>query len=221
MFFDLIFSDPQFFISVIIAILMAVVIHEFCHAWMATYLGDPTAKYLGRLTLNPLAHLDPMGTILLLLAGFGWGKPVPFSLQHLKNPRVDAALIAFAGPASNLVVALIFAIPYRYLYFESLELTVTSPVVGFSLVLMKTIIDFNLILMVFNLLPIPPLDGSKVFALLLPGDYVGKLYKYRNYGYGILLLLVFSHYVFGVNILGKYILGPSLEFFRGLLLYSG
>lgn len=221
MFFESLFSDPAFFISVVIAILLAVVVHEFCHAWMATYLGDPTARYLGRLTLNPLAHLDPIGTLMLFIAGFGWGKPVPFSLNHLKNPRTDAALIAFAGPLSNLFIAILFAIPYRYLYFSDIAVNSPSVITGFLLILMKTIIDFNLLLMVFNLLPIPPLDGSKIFALLLPGDYVGKLYTYRNYGYGILLLLVFSHYLFGVNILGKYILGPSLEFFRGILLYAG
>lgn len=221
MFFELLFSDPLFFFSVIVAILLAVVVHEFCHAWMATYLGDPTAKYLGRLSLNPLAHLDPMGTLMMLFVGFGWGKPVPFSLQHLKNPRVDAALIALAGPLSNLIIALIFALPYRYFYFQSLEIGTVSPVAGISMTIMNTIIDFNLLLMVFNMLPIPPLDGSKVFALFLPGDYVSKLFKYRNYGYGILLFLVFSQYITGVAILGPYILGPSVDFFKGLLLFAG
>lgn len=221
MFFDLILSDPQFAISIVIAIVMAVVIHEFCHAWMATYLGDPTAKYLGRLTLNPLAHLDPVGTIMLFIAGFGWGRPVPFSLKYLKNPRVDAALIALAGPLSNLVIALLFAFPYRYLFLDGLDLASASAVTVFLFKLIKTIIDLNLILMVFNLLPIPPLDGSKIFALLLPGDYIVKLYRYRNIGYGILLLLVFSHYLFGINILGQYILGPALDFLRNIILFAG
>ena len=220
MFFDLILSDPQYAISIVIAIVVAVVVHEFCHAWMATYLGDPTARYMGRLTLNPLAHLDPVGTIMLFIAGFGWGRPVPFSLNHLKNPRMDAALIALAGPLSNLVIALLFAIPFRYLFLDGLDIASASTVTIFSFKLIKTMIDLNLLLMVFNLLPIPPLDGSKIFALLLPGDYVGKLYKYRNYGYGILLVLVFSHFLFGINILGAYILGPALDFLRDLILFS-
>ena len=221
MFFDLLVSDPQYAASIVIAIILAVVIHEFCHAWMATYLGDPTARYMGRLSLNPLAHMDPVGTLMLFLAGFGWGKPVPFSLKYLKNPRLDAALIALAGPLSNLVIALIFAIPYRYLFLEGLDVVSASSMTLFLYKLLKTIIDFNLILMVFNLLPIPPLDGSKVFSLLLPGDYISKLYRFRNYGYGILLFLVFSHYLFGVNLLGGYILGPSLNFLRGIILYAG
>lgn len=221
MFFDLLFTDPQYAISIIIAILMAVVVHEFCHAWMATYLGDPTARYLGRLSLNPLAHMDPMGTIMLFLVGFGWGKPVPFQIQYLKNPRVDAALIALAGPLSNLVMALVFAIPFRYLFLEGIDIMDVSTSTLFLYKLLETIIDFNIILMVFNLLPIPPLDGSKIFALLLPGDYIGKLYKFKNYGYIFLLILVFSPYLFGVNILGEKILVPAHDFLKGIILFAG
>lgn len=208
--------DPYF----IVALILAVTIHEFCHAWMSTYLGDPTARYLGRLSLNPLAHLDPIGTLMLFFAGFGWGKPVPFSMQYLKNPRVDAALIAFAGPLSNFVIALIFAIPYRYLFFNALEITQGNTILLILFNFMKTMINLNLVLMVFNLLPIPPLDGSKIFSLILPGNYLSRLYQYRHFGYGLLLILVFSDYLFGVNILGTYILLPLVSFFWNIILFS-
>ena len=214
------FLNPDLLIPFAIALILAVTIHEFCHAWMATYLGDPTARYLGRLTLNPLAHMDPLGTLMLLLAGFGWGKPVPFTMAHLKNPRLDAALIALAGPLSNLVVALIFAVPYRYLFFHSIDIVSAGGVTMFFFQLIKTIIELNLVLMVFNLLPIPPLDGSKIFSLLIPGDYIGKLYKYRTYGYGLLLLIVFSDRLFGVSVLGDFVLYPLVNKFWDLVLFS-
>jgi Zn-dependent protease len=208
--------DPYF----IVALIIAVTIHEFCHAWMATYLGDPTARYLGRLSLNPLSHLDPLGTLMLFFAGFGWGKPVPFSIQHLKNPRLDAALIALAGPLSNLVIALILAIPYRYLIFNATSLADGNGLLLILFTFMKTMINLNLVLMVFNMLPVPPLDGSKIFSLLIPGDYLPKLYQYRHFGYGFLLLLVFSDYLIGVNVLGQYILLPLVNFFWNVILFS-
>lgn len=208
--------DPYF----IIALIIAVTIHEFSHSWMASYLGDPTARYLGRLTLNPLAHLDPIGTLMLFFAGFGWGKPVPFSAQYLKNPRLDSALIALAGPLSNLIIALILAIPYRYLFFNAFEASSGNSFLLIIFNLMKTMINLNLVLMLFNLMPVPPLDGSKIFSLLLPGEYISSLYRYRNVGYALLLVLVFSDYLFGINILGAYILGPLLTFFWNIILFS-
>lgn len=214
------FLDPEIFLQFAIALVLAVTVHEFCHAWMATYLGDPTARYLGRLSLNPMAHMDPVGTIMLFLAGFGWGKPVPFNMAHLKNPRLDAALIAFAGPLSNLMIALIFAVPYRYLFFNAIDLVSAGGIVLFFFSLMKIIIELNLVLMVFNLLPIPPLDGSKIFSLLIPGDYIGRLYKYRGIGYGLLIMVVFSEYLFGVSIIGPYIIGPMVNGFWDVILFS-
>jgi Zn-dependent protease len=204
----------------IVALVVVVTVHEFCHAWMSTYLGDPTARYLGRLSLNPLAHLDPIGTLMIFVAGFGWGKPVPFSMHHLKNPRMDAALIALAGPLSNLLMALILAIPYRYLYFHSFDVSQGSGILIVLFRFMQTMIELNLVLMVFNMLPIPPLDGSKVFSLLIPGDYISRLYKYRHVGYGLLMILIFSDYLFQVNILGRYIFLPLVSFFWDMILFS-
>ncbi len=208
------------FAPLAIALILAVTVHEFCHAWSATVLGDPTPKYMGRLTLNPLAHLDPLGTISLIVAGFGWGKPVPFSMKYLRNPRTDAALIALAGPLSNFALALIFALPFRYLVMHYSALPGAEEPLLMIMRLMKTIIEVNLVLMIFNMLPLPPLDGSKIFSLLIPGDYISRMYQVRHYGYAVLLILAFSPQLFGINILGGYILYPLMEFFWKIVLFG-
>lgn len=143
----------------LIAILAALTVHEFAHAWVANYLGDPTPKKAGRVTLNPVAHLDPLGTIMLMLVRFGWGKPVPINPNNFKNPRLGSALTALAGPVSNFLFASLIAFIYKIS-----GLNMGS---GAGLFLWY-IIWFNLVLMVFNLIPIPPLDGSKFFALFFP-----------------------------------------------------
>jgi Zn-dependent protease len=199
----------MFDIYFIIALLLGVTVHEFSHSWAATLLGDETSKHMGRLTLNPLAHLDVMGTILLFLAGFGWGKPVIFNPQYLKNPRVGSAIISFAGPMANLVIVVIFGFAFHFL-IQSLGSAELSPTIHVIVKLFQAIISLNFVLMIFNLLPIPPLDGSKIFALLIPGRYLAKVYEYQNYGYVVLLLVVFSNNIFGVSVLGN-VFGPMLE----------
>jgi Zn-dependent protease len=170
-------TNPMMFVFFVLALLIAITVHEFMHAWTANYLGDPTAKYAGRLTLNPIAHLDPIGSLMILLVGFGWGKPVPVNPNNFKDPRMGSALTSLAGPISNLVLALVLAfvlkipsIPYN---FQQL------------LVIM---IELNLMLMLFNLLPIPPLDGSHFFALLFPELDNPSL---QIYGLFILLAIIF------------------------------
>lgn len=166
--------DKMTLISLAIAFVVLIAVHEYAHAWMANRLGDPTARYEGRLTLNPLAHLDFMGTLLPVMlimvnAGFvfGWGKPVPFNPSNFKNPRRDSALVALAGPVANLIVAFICSFPIRYL---------GDPL--FSL--FGTIFELSIILMVFNLLPIPPLDGSKIIGFFIPDKYH---YQYEHFLY--------------------------------------
>jgi len=149
-------SNPYQFVGFILALLIAITVHEFAHAWAANYYGDPTAKLAGRLTLNPFAHLDLFGTIFLLIAGFGWGKPVPVNSNNFQNPKLDNITVSLAGPFSNLCLALIFGLLYRFLTF--------SPFVSEIFIL---IIFFNLVLMIFNLLPIPPLDGSRILSLFM------------------------------------------------------
>ena len=112
----LLFSDPRTFVLVIFALIISITIHEFAHAFVADKLGDPTARALGRVTLDPRAHLDPLGTILLIVAGFGWGRPVPFDPSYLKNPKKDSALIALAGPVSNFLLAILLTFLFKTFY---------------------------------------------------------------------------------------------------------
>ncbi len=162
------------------SLLICLTIHEAAHAFMANYLGDPTAKLMGRLTLNPLAHLDPMGTLVFVitaLAGFpfGWGKPVIFDPYNLKNPKKDAALISLAGPASNIIFASILSLIFRFLPNQLLE----------------TLIILNVSLAIFNLIPIHPLDGGKILVALLPNRESRQYDLLLNrYGIFILLLLI-------------------------------
>lgn len=149
------------FISAIIAIIFAVTIHEFSHAWMADKLGDPTGRIYGRLSFNPLKHFDLVGTLSLIFFGIGWGKPVPFNPENLRFPKRDSALIALAGPFSNLLTALIIAIPLKY---------ITSP--GFRELpiynLLSHIFLLSIVLFSLNVLPFPPFDGSKIIGVFIP-----------------------------------------------------
>lgn len=156
-------------------------IHEFAHAFASTKLGDPTAKSMGRLTLNPKAHLDPLGTALLLLAGFGWGKPVPFDPYFLKNPKRDSAIIAFAGPLSNILLASILAGIYHLFGLT-----------GFAGMLIEILAYYNLVLAIFNLIPIHPLDGFKVVNGFLPEQLSIQWIQMAPYGMWFLLVLVFT-----------------------------
>ena len=141
---------------------MGITFHEFSHAWAAYKLGDPTPKIMGRLTLNPLAHLDPLGTIFLFLAGFGWGKPVFHNPKYFQNPNRDTLITALAGPFANILIAFIFLIPFR------IALIINPEIVSIWLFnLFYYIVFINLLLAAFNILPIPPLDGSKVIWPLL------------------------------------------------------
>src|SRR4030042_6593877 len=146
---DLLFSEPTLFIVWIMSLIVAVTIHEFSHAWVADYCGDPTARIAGRKTLNPLAHLDPLGTLALLLVNIGWGKPVPVDPYNLDNPKRDSMFISLAGPASNLLLAVFLSLLGKFLL----------PQLFF---LFSPLIILNVGLAIFNLLPVPPLDGSKI-----------------------------------------------------------
>ena len=158
MLIQLLFKDPLSFLIVAVAILFALAIHEFFHAWMAYYLGDNTAKDQGRLTVNPLAHLDPFGTLLLFIVGIGWGKPVPFNPYNLRNQKWGPALVGLAGPGSNFLMALIVGLSLRFLEPTNLAF----------IFFLSFFVWINLILGVFNLMPIPPLDGSHIFFTLFP-----------------------------------------------------
>jgi Zn-dependent protease len=188
----------------VLPVLFAITVHEVAHGWMARRLGDPTAMMLGRLTLNPLKHIDPIGTLLvpglLLLVGgfiFGWAKPVPVTPENLRDPRRDMAWVAIAGPASNLIMALLWAIVMRVGYGLSGVLDAAA----LPLVYMGAAgISINIMLFVLNLLPVPPLDGSRVVSALLPGPLAARFAQIEPYGMIILLGLLIS------GILGKILL---------------
>lgn len=175
------------------AILIALTIHEFSHGYVAHYLGDPTPKRQGRLTLNPLPHLDPLGTLLLLVAHFGWAKPVQVNPFYFRGDRQRGMLlVALAGPGSNLIVALLSGILYN-LFVQSVILAM----------FFLTLLSINVYLAIFNLLPVPPLDGSKILAGLLPRRMHGYIHQLEIYGPFILLLLIFT------NVIGKILVPVS------------
>jgi len=168
------------FLTLALGLLIAVTIHEFSHAWTANHLGDPNPRSQGRLTLNPLAHLDPIGTVMLLLFGFGWGKPVQFDPFNFQNPRRDTALVSLAGPSSNLILATLLSFIGKLLL---------SPLL-FSLIL-SPIIYLNILLAVFNFIPIYPLDGEKIIMGLLPKSTAYEFQAImKRYGTLLLILLI-------------------------------
>lgn len=172
-------------VILVIALLAAITFHEFSHAFVANILGDKTAKEAGRLSLDPLAHLDLLGTLFLLLAGFGWGKPVPVNPSNFKNPVLGEILVALAGPLSNLILAAFLALILRFIPLPDI----------FKLLLFVTL-EINLILMTFNLFPIPPLDGSKILQIFLSPQIYFTIEKM-----GILILfflLIVSNFVYPI-----------------------
>ena len=183
-------SNPLVALSFIIGLVFAITVHEFAHAFVAYRLGDPTAKLAGRLTLNPASHLDPLGTIALLVVGFGWGKPTPFDPFNLRNIKRDSALISVAGAASNFILATLISIPYLVAYFTA---NLNPNFVMFYQIL-SIVIWINLILGVFNLIPVAPLDGFKVLAGLLPRSWYEDFVETEKFGIFILLMLL----IFGV-----------------------
>lgn len=182
------------------AVLIAITIHEYAHGFVANYFGDPTAKLAGRLTLNPIAHLDPIGTLMLLLFRIGWAKPVPVNYNNLNNPKQDMIMVSLAGPVSNVVMAFIFALFLRlnHLLFQNMFFSSRLGLKFFQgwVIFLHTGIFINLALAIFNLIPIPPLDGHHILSGLLPPQWAYH-YSRLNHTYGmfILLLLIWTGFI--------------------------
>ncbi|MDO8487089.1 MAG: site-2 protease family protein [Candidatus Curtissbacteria bacterium] len=179
-------QNPLIGLSMIIGLVAGITIHEASHAYVAYRLGDPTAKLEGRMTLNPMAHMDPVGTVALLFIGIGWGKPTPFDPFNLRNIKRDSALISVAGAASNFALALALSIPYLIAYWFQM----LSPTINTIYLYLSPVIFFNVVLAVFNLIPVAPLDGFKVLAGILPREWYADFMQMEKYGIFILLLLL-------------------------------
>lgn len=179
MIIELLFTNPLYFFIVIIALGLAFIIHEYSHAQAADFLGDSTPKYAGRLTLNPLSHLDPFGTLFLIFFGFGWGKPVPFNPQNLKNPKRDTILIAIAGPVSNISMAVVVGVFLRIF-------KINSPFLIYF-------VWINLLLGTFNLIPVFPLDGSYLLNLFSSFENF-KFIFFQYYPFFLLFAVFFMNY---------------------------
>ncbi len=197
-------DDPVGFVAFIIAIVLGITVHEFMHAYTAHRLGDDTARLLGRLSLNPMAHLDPFGTLLLVLAGFGYGKPVPFNESRLRS-AMGVTFVALAGPLANLVLAALCAIPLRF--------SAASLLGGAYEEVLTAIVLWNCVLAIFNLVPIPPLDGANVVYGLLPPRQQYSWRTYQQYGPFLLLFIL----LLAPQILSALVFAPALALARFLL----
>lgn len=200
----------------IIVFIIAITIHEFCHAWSAYQLGDPTAARLGRITLNPIAHFDPIGFIGMMFIAlgfpaFGWGKPVPVNPNLLRGHRQGMAITAAAGPLSNIVLATVFAIPLRFGGVEP---------IGFAGVFVEQMIFINLLLAAFNMIPIPPLDGLKILTGILPNFWYQYTAPMERYGFVVLLLVILVGGQAGRSVITE-MYAPVFDLFRSTVVGSG
>jgi Zn-dependent protease len=196
-------TDPDQFVGFVVAIVLGITVHEFMHAYAAHRLGDDTARLAGRLTLDPRAHFDIFGSLLLVLAGFGYGKPVPVNDSRLRG-FAAASLVAVAGPLANLAIAAVAAIPLR---FGGID-----PFGGSYSTILGLVVVYNCVLAIFNLIPIPPLDGSNVVYGLLPPRQQWQWRTYQQYGPFLLLLLLW----FGYRFLSLIVFGPAISIARFL-----
>ena len=195
----LLFSDPATFILLVIPLLYSVIIHEVAHGWVADKMGDSTARWLGRLTLNPMRHLDPVGTLMLFFFGFGWAKPVPVNFGNLRNYRSGLICVSAAGIAANILLAFLAKLALSTVHFGF-----SSP---FSTVLYY-LFRINIMLAAFNLIPIPPLDGSKILMGFTSRHFQYTLQRLEPYGFFIIIALLYIG-----------VLDPLIAFFQWLIMF--
>ena len=196
--------NPYMLIISVPAILWAISFHEFCHGYAAKLLGDPTAEMQGRLTLNPLRHFDPIGVLMLLFVGFGWAKPIPVNTRYFKNIRRDMFIVAIAGIAGNLLTAFVVGIIFRFIPMQFLGIG--------GMLFINAMLGINISLAAFNILPIPPLDGSKILYIFIPFEWLRFYYSLERYGFIILMVLCFT------GLIGP-IMYPVVSFFGWLVTF--
>ncbi len=195
---NLLVKDPVTFFLLSIPLLYSIIIHELAHGWVAYRMGDPTAKMAGRLTLNPLKHLDPIGTLMLFIFGFGWAKPVPVNFGYVSNSRKGLILISSAGIISNLILAFLSILVFRIL--APPESSAVAKIIYYMA-------QINIILASFNLIPIPPLDGSKILMGFSSASFHNTLSRLEPYGFFIIIALLYTG-----------LLDPVIAFFRWIIL---
>ena len=200
-------TPPEVLLLLVPVLLFSLCFHEFAHAWVAYRLGDPTAKHSGRLTLSPLAHLDPMGSLMILFVGFGWARPVPVDSRYFQNPRTDMMKVAFAGPAANLLLAFVGGTIIRIQFVE-----------GTFILMLVLFTQINIMLAVFNMIPIPPLDGSQIFSGLMIQKNPDLVMKLQMYGPQILFGLILIGYFTQLSPIW-WVMSPFVNFF--LFLFAG
>lgn len=209
MLINLLFTEPILFIAIFIALVISITFHEFFHVLVAKLSGDSTGERMGRLTLNPLVHLDPWGTLAILFIGFGWGRPAPFNPYNLRNQKYGPALVALGGPFSNLLLIIIFGIVLKIIY----------PILGafnYLTIFLQVLVGFNGVLMIFNLIPIPPLDGSYLLRVILSNKFAYISDWLDLNGPRILLILILISWLFNISIFG-YIISPILNLISRIL----
>ncbi len=220
---DLLRDNPVSFILVIgiglLGLVIGFTVHEFSHALTSHVEGDDTARRMGRLTFNPIKHIDLLGFLLLLVVGFGWAKPVQVDPYNLRHGRLGMSWVALAGPLSNFVLAFLLGLIFRFdllpVVTDTIFISGITEILGFAVFLA---VFFNLILGIFNLIPLPPLDGSKVLGGLLPRVLYEPYLRFERYGWiplmGLIGVNLLLSYAFGINFLGRILLPPALFMFR-------
>ena len=200
-------EDPAIFIALVVTLIFSLVLHEIAHGYVAYRCGDMTAYHQGRLTLNPLAHLDPVGSLMILFIGFGWAKPVPVNMLNLKNPDKDMVKVAMAGPATNFLLSILCLFIWKLMLVMSMD--ISPGIITFFSIFMY----INLALCIFNLLPIPPLDGSRLLSYEVQ-------YKFQRYGPIFLFGLIILGNVSNLNIIGSimdFLINPFIDVFEAFL----
>lgn len=207
-------ASIQTIVIMAVPFLLAITCHEVAHGYVAYLLGDPTAKSQGRLTLNPIKHIDPLGAVAFVIAKIGWAKPVPVDARYFKNPRRDMMYVAVAGPGVNFALAVVFSFLYKWMVayaMQDVEGSSASMVIPPVISMLEAGVVVNLILGVFNLLPIPPLDGSNILAGLLPPKAAYSYMNFSKYGFILIILLAVT------GILGYVLWPPVMAIYRFLV----